>query len=217
MGDRCTGHCCEAFIIGSPEQVKRRYDAAMSVPVNMRRRDDHETIQIYEMVEYLGQFTFNPVHPVTDITDYYERTGQSQFKKNDPRFRDMGHFHRCKNFDKVSRNCTIYETRPAMCSGYPDGRACTFVGCGSDEAKRAGTPPTKLVPLDNVRNSATRISWFLNRPIEPDRCRVIDSDEEFDEEPYAWPPRLRLRDNYLLDGPSVYASSSAIIGTPSVK
>lgn len=35
----------------------------------------------------------------------------------------------CRHFDRETRNCMIYETRPEVCRTYPNGRSCTFEGC----------------------------------------------------------------------------------------
>jgi Fe-S-cluster containining protein len=29
------------------------------------------------------------------------------------------HFYECRDFDPVARRCTVYDTRPPACSGYP--------------------------------------------------------------------------------------------------
>lgn len=37
-------------------------------------------------------------------------------------------------------NCTVYETRPAMCSRYPYGGRCLYPGCTWDEARAPQGP-----------------------------------------------------------------------------
>lgn len=39
----------------------------------------------------------------------------------------------CKHFDHTTRDCGIYEMRPAMCRDYPYGRVCKFEGCSMKE------------------------------------------------------------------------------------
>lgn len=39
-----------------------------------------------------------------------------------------GHLYTCRHWDEETRLCGAYETRPAMCSGYPYGHTC-FHGC----------------------------------------------------------------------------------------
>ena len=47
---------------------------------------------------------------------------------------NRGLFFRCKNLDEPTGNCTIYETRPAMCREFPNGFQCPVPSCESKEA-----------------------------------------------------------------------------------
>lgn len=40
-----------------------------------------------------------------------------------------GHFYTCRHFDRETRDCRIYNSRPGMCSKYPYGKPCTYDEC----------------------------------------------------------------------------------------
>jgi Fe-S-cluster containining protein len=46
------------------------------------------------------------------------------------------HWYRCKHLDPKTRDCTIYDIRPAMCRNYPYATLCQYAQCTWKE-KRA--------------------------------------------------------------------------------
>lgn len=116
---RCSGHCCDYFALGGPpSEVDARIErtAARVAPDDPRLA---EWRQIRAMVRYRGLVT-NPNRPGTP-PDYW---------------------YTCEHYDRATGDCGIYETRPAMCRAYPNGKPCPNAGC------TLGAPvgPTQLVP-----------------------------------------------------------------------
>ena len=69
------------------------------------------------MVEYIGRFPDDPPHETTAPPSWIGRPCP-------PR----PHYYRCTNLDENGL-CSIYDTRPAMCRGFPYGQACNYRGC----------------------------------------------------------------------------------------
>lgn len=64
------------------------------------------------------------------LTDPAKNCLDGDYIRDMLRFREWtpdGAIFDCKHFD--GRNCTAYESRPRMCSGYPYGGACRVEGC----------------------------------------------------------------------------------------
>jgi Fe-S-cluster containining protein len=79
---------------------------------------------IAPMVRYLG-FTYD--HPPKINPSDDELLGKPGTKL---------HYYCCKHLDPKTRDCTIYEIRPAMCRGYPYDSQCNYAKC-TWKAKRA--------------------------------------------------------------------------------
>lgn len=110
--ERCTGHCCKRFALESPEYLQRMYNDwhARGGPVK------EEIGIIWPMLIHLGVSNLNSKGEVGE----------------------EGHFYTCKHFDTVTNGCMNYENRPRMCSAYPYGRECTFLGCTRKEEREQG-------------------------------------------------------------------------------
>lgn len=101
---RCTGHCCRRFPIGdcTPEILQEMVAAAKEkMPGSAIWLD--EISNIADMVIWLG-------------VEHHEGVG----------FR---HYYTCKHLDAKSGDCMNYAKRPRMCSDYPYGGECKYVGC----------------------------------------------------------------------------------------
>lgn len=66
-----------------------------------------------------------------DITYQQAETRYTRFDRSEKvrslRQQDDRHFGRiCKLFDTKKRQCTVYESRPAVCREYPDGKRCGY-------------------------------------------------------------------------------------------
>ncbi len=106
----CIGGCCEEFPINMAANNGTGFtpdDMRKLVIKNKGTLMEKETNQIARMIIALG----------------YRRG-------NDNR---LVYTWTCKNFDKENRLCKIYDERPNMCSGYPDGKECHYEGCGFEE------------------------------------------------------------------------------------
>lgn len=126
---RCTGHCCKRFSLpASPSELVRLRDGALAYQHWYKRCvEEHRSLgaiteetraaapesvdlsipQIYDMVRYLG---YTPPGP-SMVND----AGNSR------------HWYTCSNFK--NGNCTIYATRPPMCSRFPNDSGCEYVDC----------------------------------------------------------------------------------------
>lgn len=130
---RCTGHCCEAFVLPvGPEELKDLYRAYKSGPrtsFTMAGEEYHQRLindidLIAPMVTYLGLGTI----PNASIDP--GRVGR------------IMHTYTCKHFDRTTRNCTIYDIRPQMCRDYPSygvGTRCNYNAC-TWQSQRELTP-----------------------------------------------------------------------------
>jgi hypothetical protein len=114
-----------------------------------------DIVQIAGMVVYLGPFRENPIE---------RQIGDDEGK--------FWHFYTCRNFD--GHNCRIYDSRPAMCSEYPYGRACTYAAC----TRRAH--PTEGPRLDMIGGGSTegeRYSINTTSSSETQSRSVVPSSE----------------------------------------
>jgi len=92
----------------------------------------------------------------------------------------LAYHYTCRYFDKTTRNCTVYDQRPAMCRDYPYNRPCLMKGCELTPELR----PDSL--LDNLfRKIGHRIT--LNIKLEKAETRLVEH-----------PERIPLDDQYPL-------------------
>lgn len=141
---RCTGHCCEAFTLPfPPEHLRELYIMSrdhLEGRVHLRMNDDLQLHEprliedihlIYPMVSYLGHIP-TPMAGVEPPSNPEARA----------------HYYTCKHFDRVSRNCTIYEIRPGMCRSYPYSSDCNYAACTWIERKRSPNAKSLEGPAD---------------------------------------------------------------------
>src|SRR5882724_5183165 len=113
----CNGNCCENFVLPSSKEMLNR-DAQQGKTANGSQLE-------MKMIA-------NMVIPIQNESFMHE--GKRYF------------WYTCKNFDKQTRKCTIYEKRPVLCRTYPDHpdqptmtcANCTYNGC--DMPCGTGTP-----------------------------------------------------------------------------
>ena len=103
MEQRCTGHCCEEFVIRHDEDKWNRDWVATWL-------GDHESGE--KILDDDVLFLLKMLVPLDDVVvekglDYTTFT--------------------CKYFK--GGDCTIYKDRPQMCRTYPDGEKCAYEGC----------------------------------------------------------------------------------------
>lgn len=105
---RCTGHCCRAFTLPfTPQGLAALVAREAHLPKSEAR-------ELAPMLVYLG--TFEP-------QEAEARFGHCSSGEH--------HYWTCRNHDRVTGNCTIYETRPRMCIDYPYGKPCNYIECTS--------------------------------------------------------------------------------------
>ena len=115
----CAGFCCEAFIIGSPEDV-----------AGLEERWGEDGRKVQDLVIHLGKFSNNP-------TGRVPKCGTSVVAG------EGADFHTCKAFDRETRRCTVYADRPNMCRSYPNLGYCQFDGCDHGPTKGPNVGKTK--------------------------------------------------------------------------
>ena len=130
---RCTGQCCTIFqIYGMTlDELKAKF------PEKDRSADNQAVI---DMLVALSPEEQQRRHEATPTVP---RPGWV--------YNPATPFFTCRHFDEATRNCLIYETRPAMCRDYPYGKQCGFVGCTfvqkkievPDDARKAEESITK--------------------------------------------------------------------------
>lgn len=111
---RCTGHCCELFYLPfTPKQIKQVRK------LKEKKERGHITFKkgkavnandggLYEIKEIAEM-----VIPISPSKEKVTATilNQGGYHKD--------HYYTCKNFDKETRNCKIYSSRPHMCRNHP--------------------------------------------------------------------------------------------------
>lgn len=110
---RCTGHCCEEFYI------------PLDVVARIRTRDpligDVEMLaSMLRLARYAGP---GDVMPSGEVVDDGQHAA----------------IWTCIHFDRETRDCTVYDHRPKMCSDYPYERKCRVIGCtfqSEDDGRR---------------------------------------------------------------------------------
>lgn len=112
----CSGMCCAAFYFPyTPEELRRK-------EADPNRPNTVDGPQIAEMLIPLTN---------REATERLRAFGSDNVYEDEA---TEGKIYTCKNFDEENRLCTIYESRPEMCAGYPYGRPCQFAegpqGCG---------------------------------------------------------------------------------------
>lgn len=130
-GCRCTGHCCEDFSLPfPPEELNAGYHRWVSregAPMGMNGHSlgpwYKDIWLIAPMVVYLGYKEGMP--PRVNPSDE-ELKGEPELKY---------HRYKCKHFDPQTRDCTIYDIRPAMCRSYPGPSGCNYADCTWESRK----------------------------------------------------------------------------------
>lgn len=131
---RCNGHCCEIFFLpftpkqlGSVRKLKKKKGMNISIKGNkaINSRSGFQDIQIVaEMV-----ISISPSREKLE-----SHIGESAGKN--------GNWYTCRNFDKETRNCKIYDSRPRMCRDFPygilaenDKTKCYYKSCNGCQNK----------------------------------------------------------------------------------
>lgn len=154
--DRCTGHCCRAFNIGSREHLKVRYQRSKARQAGgYANEDDLDIIQVFEMTIPLPakrstNWTGNPYEPTTTLACELNDIGAFD-----------GDLHTCKHLQPTG-DCGNYKNRPKMCRDFPNGYACGFVHCTSKEARSLREPPM-MVGARGFNSKKLIPPWALAR------------------------------------------------------
>jgi len=105
---RCTGHCCQRFPL-----PLRLADLTVNAQAALRGED----------VDANGR---KRISDIVFIHDMVVPLGEPKTYPNG----DEGEYYTCRHLNKETGDCTVYEKRPRMCSEYPYGGACDYVGRG---------------------------------------------------------------------------------------
>lgn len=103
---RCTGHCCESFVLNVQPETLREW---------IRSADWHQQPAEYRRdVEFVADMVIE--HPPL-------QSGERSLR------------FRCRHHDAATGDCTVYEQRPMMCRSFGCSTPCTFVGCTLPQAR----------------------------------------------------------------------------------
>jgi Fe-S-cluster containining protein len=157
MGNRCTGKCCESFVLTgigeTPDDIR-----------DYLRRRSFDGNAIADMIVPLYKIEPGVQMPNGSIADKPPGGG--------------GWIFTCAHFDKQARSCGIYASRPIMCRDYPYGSTCEHFDCEWDKG-RAGLHPSSAVvyhdtPLVHEQNRVLRkVHLKMFREV---RMRVVEAD-----------------------------------------
>lgn len=132
LQDRCTGHCCHGFTLPYSYDHLQNVTKKTSLewieyakthelnPDDLRQAKDN--LMIAEMVIPLGTVTKKFIKETR--TDRRPMDMIAKAFKRQRRF-----VYTCKNLDKKTGNCKVYDERPKMCRTFPDGTYCEFKKC----------------------------------------------------------------------------------------
>jgi len=119
----CTGHCCESFCTQFSPKEWSRYRSAI-----VRGKKTFSLESGKKMTVGSGANKRDIVY----IAEMLIPIKSDKRRRNDnERGLNYRHIYTCKHFDTDTRKCTAYESRPKMCSGYPEntGHECKISGC----------------------------------------------------------------------------------------
>jgi Fe-S-cluster containining protein len=113
---RCSGDCCERFYLPySPEEI------AFFAEFEPSRFSDEIRDVVWPMLIYVEKSALRP-------------DGETDTEE--------AHYYTCRNFDRETRNCRIYDHRPKMCANYPYGNPCFYKACTMRLTCAGGTATT---------------------------------------------------------------------------
>ena len=142
---RCSGHCCRDIGLAlSPEELRASYMrfvesqgghldrhqiSAGKMPRNHLGGRSSTTVYedihlIYPMLTFTHQDAVHPDVPEEEVKLFGSGKRES-----------LVYHYTCKHFDGA--NCTIYDIRPRMCSGFAaDAQGCGYKGCTWTDATK---------------------------------------------------------------------------------
>lgn len=131
---RCTGHCCTDFLLPySPIQIAfwKKWIAKGKRTTNVRGKwnnitkhckDANNLKQVFDMVRFI-RTDFTP--PDKEARGLKKNKYKAPLNVLSARF----YHYSCKNFDKETKKCTIYEDRPNMCRTHAAYGGCSYRDC----------------------------------------------------------------------------------------
>jgi Fe-S-cluster containining protein len=120
MGDRCTGQCCESFVLTGIGATLEAIDVFL-------RTKALDGAQIADMLIPLRRIVAGTELPDGSIASAEPMGG--------------GWVFTCAHFDPATHNCGIYEARPWMCRDFPYGKPCIHPTCAWDRGREGRHPP----------------------------------------------------------------------------
>ena len=148
MTDRCTGHCCRAFILPlSPAEVGRALEVHRHLvetgewkPWIDDKGDSRSHVKEFDVIGPMVE----PIDPEGADIPLHLRWALS----------NGYHLYRCKNLT-ASGDCGIYEARPGMCRDYPYGGPCKYATCTWDAGRAGAHPPPRPPEFVQIKLEVT--------------------------------------------------------------
>lgn len=128
----CDGRCCSLFTYTVPlEQIADRYAAGEGAAGDLQLLELLYPLTPEEARERALRFKVEGLFGSGIAKDQPPENG----------------YYSCRAWDEETRLCTIYDTRPQMCRGYPYGRGCQH-GCSYEVGEDTLLETGYLKPKD---------------------------------------------------------------------
>lgn len=155
---RCTGHCCKKFFLPYDPQGLQELKQRI-LKNDLIGKVDTDNLMVIDMVIPLG--------PLNGLDVNGDPINRSTTKTE-------GYYYTCKNYK--DGNCTVYETRPYVCSDYPYSELCRYKTCTWDPDDQMRTVfPEEKRPLRLFDDPVDKLKILLRRV--QDRSISIDRDK----------------------------------------
>jgi Fe-S-cluster containining protein len=119
-GYKCPGYCCEAFSVGPHEDFVRQMQRVIRDNPGDNPEDLLERTEAQQLMEL-----FVPLPGAHVRNPTLKWAGDA----NPPAGAVGGEFHTCTAFNKETKSCGVYATRPRLCQKFPNWEPCQFEGC----------------------------------------------------------------------------------------
>lgn len=123
---RCTGHCCRDFSLpSSPEDLQKLFKEKYIEHKKHFQRIKDSSKRFAKTIKYLKSDVFIVPQMVIPLASI-------EVDLNGELIPYTMHHYTCKYHDLKTGDCTIYEYRPRMCSGFPEyspNGKCPYKAC----------------------------------------------------------------------------------------
>lgn len=157
--DRCTGNCCNEFVMTIGDSVEAIRTRLLT--------------NVYD-----GHFIADMLIPIRPLVAGSKLPNGDVLKAEDVGTRCIGWVFTCKHFDREKRACTVYESRPNMCREYPYGKPCEHGDQCSWSQGRAGLyPPAHWKIKCASDGGSTRAKQTIHLRVLEQRLPALESCE----------------------------------------